>query len=107
LGTELTREAPVEILQQFGFVDKQGNPVPEVINSLKTIPQGAATTVWAATSPLLNDKGGVYLEDVDVAGLALGSSFENGVKPYSLEETSAKQLWNLAEKLTDITFKVD
>jgi NAD(P)-dependent dehydrogenase (short-subunit alcohol dehydrogenase family) len=106
-GTELTREAPVEILQQFGFVDEQGNPVPEVINSLKTVPQGAATTVWAATSPLLNDRGGIYLEDVDVAGLALGSSFENGVKRYSLDETSAKQLWNLAEKLTDITFKVD
>lgn len=105
-GTELTREAPVEILQQFGFVDEKGNPVPEVINSLKTISQGAATTVWAATSPLLKDIGGVYLEDVDVAGLALGSSFENGVKPYSLEETSAKQLWDLAEKLTDITFKV-
>lgn len=106
-GTELTREAPVEILQQFGFVDEQGNTVPEVINSLKTIPQGAATTVWAATNPLLNHIGGVYLEDVDVAGLALGSSFENGVKPYSVDETSAKQLWYLAEKLTDIVFKVD
>jgi len=106
-GTELTREAPVEILQQFGFVDEQGNTVPEVINSLKTIPQGAATTVWAATNPLLNDIGGVYLEDVDVAGLALGSSFENGVKPYSVDETSAKQLWYLAEKLTDIVFKFD
>jgi NAD(P)-dependent dehydrogenase (short-subunit alcohol dehydrogenase family) len=106
-GTELTREAPIEILQQFGFVDDQGNVIPEVINTLKTIPQGAATTVWAATSPLLNETGGVYLEDVDIAGLAIESSMQSGVKPYSLEEASAKQLWDLAEELTGATFEVD
>jgi len=31
--------------------------------SLKTIPQGAATSCWAAVSPELNGKGGFYLED--------------------------------------------
>jgi hypothetical protein len=58
-GTELAREAPIEILQQFGFLDEQGNPVKDVIDSLKTILEGAATTIWAATSPLLNELGGV------------------------------------------------
>lgn len=106
-NTELTREAPLEILQQFGFYDKQGNIVPEVIASLKTIPQGAATTIWAATSPLLNEKGGVYLEDVDIAELAIDSSKPSGVKPYSLEEASAKRLWELTEKITGITFNVN
>lgn len=105
-GTELTREAPVEILQQFGFLDEKGNTVPEVINSLKTIPQGAATTVWAATSPLLNETGGVYLEDVEIAPIANDSSLQGGVKLYSLEEASAKQLWSLTEKLTGVTFNV-
>ena len=105
-GTELTREAPTEILQQFGFLDEKGNPVPEVIDSLKTIPQGAATTIWAATSPLLNEVGGVYLEDVDIAALAIDSSVPNGVKPYSLDEASAKQLWKLSEELTGVTFNV-
>jgi NAD(P)-dependent dehydrogenase (short-subunit alcohol dehydrogenase family) len=105
-GTELAREAPVEILQQFGFLDDKGNPVQEVIDSLKSIPQGAATTIWAATSPLLNETGGVYLEDVNIAELAIDSSIPNGVKPYSLEEASAKQLWKLTEELTGITFKV-
>ncbi|MFC0608460.1 hypothetical protein ACFFGQ_12005 [Rufibacter quisquiliarum] len=38
----------------MGFCDAEGNMLPEVLASLKTIPQGAATTVWAATSPLLN-----------------------------------------------------
>jgi len=106
-GTELAREAPIEILQQFGFLDDKGNPVPEVIDSLKTIPQGAATTIWAGTSPLLNKIGGVYLEDVDIAELAIDSSIQNGIKPYSLDETNAKNLWTLSEKLTDITFTVD
>lgn len=106
-GTELAREAPIEILQQFGFLDDKGNPVKEVIDSLKTIPQGAATTVWAATSPLLHEIGGVYLEDVDIAELSIDPSIFTGVKPYSLEEASAKQLWKLTEELTGVTFKVD
>jgi NAD(P)-dependent dehydrogenase (short-subunit alcohol dehydrogenase family) len=103
-GTELTREAPMEILQQFGFYDDKGNPVQEVLDSLKTIPQGAATTIWAATSPQLNETGGVYLEDVNIAQLAVDSSVPNGVKPYSLNEASAKQLWKLTEELTGVTF---
>ncbi|HEY0770076.1 MAG TPA: SDR family NAD(P)-dependent oxidoreductase, partial [Sphingobacteriaceae bacterium] len=62
-GTELGRDASIELFQQMGFCDAQGNVLPEIIASLKTIPQGAATTVWCATSPLLNNVGGVYCED--------------------------------------------
>ena len=105
-GTELTREAPIEILQQFGFYDDKGNIVPEVIASLKTIPQGAATTIWCATSPLLNNIGGVYCEDADIAELATGQEFSTGVKPYSLNEASAKRLWSLTEELIGITFEL-
>jgi NAD(P)-dependent dehydrogenase (short-subunit alcohol dehydrogenase family) len=106
-GTELTREAPIEILQQFGFVDAEGNEVKEVIDSLKSISQGAATTIWAATSPLLNNLGGVYLEDVNIAELATDPLAQSGVKPYSLDEESAHKLWVLTEELTDVTFKID
>ncbi len=105
-GTELLREAPLEMLQNFGFYDEKGNPVQEVIASLKTIPQGAATTIWTATSPLLNNIGGVYCEDSNIAELALGQEMEAGVKPYSLDETSAKRLWKLTQELTGITFEV-
>jgi NAD(P)-dependent dehydrogenase (short-subunit alcohol dehydrogenase family) len=108
-GTELIREAPVELLQQFGFYDAQGKIVPEVIASLKTIPQGAATTIWCATSPLLNDIGGVYCEDGDIASLALGQGFSEGVKSagvmaYSVNAADAKRLWQLTEELTGIAF---
>lgn len=105
-GTELLREAPLQILQQFGFYDDKGKPVKEVVDSLKTIPQGAATTVWAATSPLLNNIGGVYLEDADIATLALGQEMSAGVKPYSLDESDAKRLWKWTEELSGIAFEI-
>ncbi|SHM81291.1 NAD(P)-dependent dehydrogenase, short-chain alcohol dehydrogenase family [Chitinophaga jiangningensis] len=98
-GTELGREAPLELFQKMGFCDADGNMLPEVLASLKTISQGAATTVWCATSPLLNHTGGVYCEDADVAALATGESTSGGVKPYSLQESSAKHLWTLTEEM--------
>jgi NAD(P)-dependent dehydrogenase (short-subunit alcohol dehydrogenase family) len=103
-GTELIREAPMELLQQFGFYDAQGKVVPAVIDSLKTIPQGAATTIWCATSPLLNSIGGVYCEDADVAALSPGQEMSAGVKAYSVDAANAKRLWQLTEELTGIPF---
>ncbi|WP_375586892.1 SDR family NAD(P)-dependent oxidoreductase [Flagellimonas aurea] len=104
-GTELAREAPLELFVKMGFCDEQGNMLPEVAASLKTIPQGASTTIWCATSPLLNNIGGVYCEDNDIAELYLGQEFSAGVKPYSVDETNAKRLWELSEKLTGTTFQ--
>ncbi len=106
-GTELGREASVELFQKMGFCDEQGNIKPEVVASLKTIPQGAATTVWAATSPLLHNLGGVYCEDVEVAEINHEQTFSPGVKSYSLDENHAKQLWKLSEEMTGIIFDVD
>lgn len=106
-GTELGREASLELFQQMGFCDAQGNILPEVLASLKTVPQGAATTVWCATSALLNNIGGVYCEDADVATLATGSAGSTGgVQPYSLDEANAKRLWKLSEELIGTPFLV-
>lgn len=106
-GTELGREAPLELFQKMGFVDDQGNMLPEVLASLKTIPQGAATTVWCAVSPSLNDIGGVYCEDAEVALLSPDHTAGQGVKPYSLDRESAKRLWTWSEEVTGITFNAD
>lgn len=111
-GTELGREAPLELFQKMGLCDAQGNVLPEVAARLKTIPQGAATTVWCATTPMLNDIGGVYCEDADISELDLGTiehrfddpSTSRGVQPYSLDEVNAKRLWKLSEEMTGITF---
>ena len=106
-GTELGREAPVELFQKMGLCDKEGNILPEVLAGLKTIPQGAATTVWCATSPLLNDIGGVYCEDADIAPLQTDASVPGGVKPYSLDQTKAARLWKLTEEMLEFTFEVN
>lgn len=110
-GTELSRDASIELFQQMGFCDAEGNILPEVAASLKTIPQGAATTVWCATSPMLNDIGGVYCEDADVAELDLGHTVSfsepRGVQAYSLDRASAQKLWTLSEEMTGVTFALD
>ena len=106
-GTELAREASAELFQQMGFCDSEGNLLPEVAASLKTVPQGAATTVWCATSPTLNNIGGLYCEDADIAGLAADAPASGGVQAYSLDKSNAKRLWTLSEAMTGITFHVD
>jgi NAD(P)-dependent dehydrogenase (short-subunit alcohol dehydrogenase family) len=106
-GTDLAREASLQLFQKMGILDDGGNIRPEVAATLKTIPQGAATTVWCATSEMLNDLGGVYCEDADIAELdAPGSSTTHGVAPCSLDEASADKLWKLSEDLTGVAFKI-
>lgn len=106
-GTELAREAPLELFIKLGYCDAEGNVLPEVAASLKTIPQGAATTVWCATSPLLNEIGGVYCSDCDITGMATDEPMSDGVKHYAVDEENAKRLWDLSEQLTGITFKIN
>jgi len=106
-GTELAREASIDLFRQMGFCDADGNIFPEIAASLKTIPQGAATTVWCATSPLLNVIGGVYCEDGNIAAWADDASTYSGVMPYSLDEANAKRLWDLSEEMTGIKFRID
>jgi NAD(P)-dependent dehydrogenase (short-subunit alcohol dehydrogenase family) len=112
-GTDLGRIAPIALFQQLGTHDAAGNIFPEVAARLKNVAQGAATSVWCATSPQLNDIGGVYCEDVDIAQLDEGNIEHNysdpsslrGVKHYSLAAENAKKLWDLSEKMTGLVFE--
>ena len=103
-GTELAREASKELFIQMGFYDKNGEILPDVAANLKTIPQGAATTLWCATSPKLENIGGVYCEDCNIAKLNSELGSTSGVNPYSLQKTNAERLWELSEKITGIKF---
>ncbi|WP_281638260.1 SDR family NAD(P)-dependent oxidoreductase [Flavobacterium marginilacus] len=106
-GTELAREASIEMFQKMGFLDADGNILPEIAANLKTIPQGAATTVWCATSPKLENIGGVYCEDADIAPLVNNESIGiSGVELYSLDKLNAKKLWNLSEEMTGVVFQI-
>lgn len=69
----------------------------------KTIPQGAATSCWAATAEELEGKGGVYCEDCHVAQQD-DESTTGGVRSYALNTSFADQLWKLSEELTGAKF---
>jgi NAD(P)-dependent dehydrogenase (short-subunit alcohol dehydrogenase family) len=69
----------------------------------KTIPQGAATSCWAATAPELEGKGGVYCEDCHVAAVDDVSS-TGGVRSYALDSVTADRLWRLSEELTGAVY---
>ena len=73
----------------------------------KSIPQGAATSCWAATASELEGGsglgGGVYCEDCHVAEVDDESS-TGGVRSYALNPSFADQLWKLSEELTGTKF---
>lgn len=64
----------------------------------KTIPQGAATTVWALTAPELEDHGGAYLEDCSVAERNDAEGSRGGVRSYAIDPDRAAALWTRSEE---------
>jgi NAD(P)-dependent dehydrogenase (short-subunit alcohol dehydrogenase family) len=101
IHTALHRHLPHEELVRIGLVGADGTPT--VSDHLKTPEQGAATQVWAATSPQLADLGGVYLEDCDVAGIrASDDGTAKGVYPYAVDPDEAARLWTLSAELTGV-----
>ena len=70
---------------------------------VKSIAQGAATTVWAATSLQLNGRGGVYCADCDISPLVPDASEQpGGVRRWAIDAAMAEQLWKLSEQLCGI-----
>jgi NAD(P)-dependent dehydrogenase (short-subunit alcohol dehydrogenase family) len=73
----------------------------------KTIPQGAATSCWAATAAELEGGsgigGGVYCEDCHVAEID-DESASGGVRSYAINPSYAEQLWSLSEDLTGVKY---
>jgi NAD(P)-dependent dehydrogenase (short-subunit alcohol dehydrogenase family) len=74
--------------------------------TLKTVEQGAATSVWCATSPQLESMGGVYCEDVDIAE-PVNADFAgtHGVRPWAIDPRLAEQLWKKSEAWTGVSFE--
>jgi NAD(P)-dependent dehydrogenase (short-subunit alcohol dehydrogenase family) len=69
----------------------------------KTIPQGAATTCWAATADELADVGGVYCEDCHIAQVD-DENPTGGVRSYAIDRQTADRLWSLSEELVGESF---
>jgi NAD(P)-dependent dehydrogenase (short-subunit alcohol dehydrogenase family) len=70
----------------------------------KTIPQGAATSVWAAVVAPANAVGAHYCEDCRVAEAAEGPGLRGGVQPYALDPEHAKALWAKSEEMVGERF---
>jgi len=63
----------------------------------KTVPQGAATSVLLAASPLLDKVGGRYFEDCNEAAVVTRRPADYaGVASYALDPANAERLWDTA-----------
>ena len=98
--TPLQRHLPDEEMVALGWKNADGTIPPAVQASFKTPEQGASTTVWAATSPKLTGKGGVYCEDCDVARLAGPASQRwEHAREWVCDDARAEKLWAMSEKI--------
>ncbi|MFZ1426559.1 MAG: oxidoreductase [Geminicoccaceae bacterium] len=103
LGKHLTREE----LLALGVIDADGKPILDPSRNLKTAEQGAATSVWCATSPQLDGMGGVYCENCDIAppvpehGSASSGTGSPGfgIMAHAIDPEAAAHLWSLSQRL--------
>jgi len=74
----------------------------------KTIPQGAATSVWAGVVAPADEIGGCYCENCHVSPVLTTdgniSMMSEGVRPYALDPERAKALWAKSEEMVGETF---
>ena len=95
--TPLQRHLTRAEMVGYGWIDEDGNPLNP---GFKSPEQGAATQVWAATSPQLDGIGGVFLEDCEVAEVSTDDT--PGVRPYAIDPRSAERLWTVSAELTGV-----
>jgi NAD(P)-dependent dehydrogenase (short-subunit alcohol dehydrogenase family) len=91
--TELGRHLTPEDLANF--------PGAKSVDELryKTVESGAATSVWAATSPELEGRSGLYCEDCHVAGPAVEDGVQEGYSSWARDPEAAARLFALSEEL--------
>jgi NAD(P)-dependent dehydrogenase (short-subunit alcohol dehydrogenase family) len=71
----------------------------------KVVPEGAATSTWAATSPQLAGMGGVYCEDCEIAEVTVPGSPTaeiRGVDAHAIDPEQAARLWKVSAELTGV-----
>lgn len=80
--------------------------MPQRLKYMKSLEQGCATTIWAATSRELEGKGGVYCEDCEVAGPIPQTSpdptIAPGFAPWAFDPEGEKRLWKISLHLVGL-----
>lgn len=108
MSTDLGRYLSGEELRAAGVIDENGKPILDPAKNLKTAEQGAAISVWCATSPQLDGMGGVCCENSDIAppvpkedeanrssdAIRRVGSKPLGVMPYAVDPEAADRLWS-------------
>ncbi|MEV6795147.1 SDR family NAD(P)-dependent oxidoreductase [Streptomyces sp. NPDC051320] len=97
--TPLQRHLSREEMVAASWIDADGNLVDDTFKSPE---QGAATQVWAATSPQLDAMGGVYCEDCDITEPAGSDGAVAGVCDHATDPGEAARLWTLSAELTGV-----
>lgn len=103
--TDLARHMDPAIAEAYGMIDKEGRPIIAPEKGWKNTQQGAATTVWAATSPLLATIGGVYCADCNISALVEPGDQAlsvNAVSPSVIDPLTAGRLWHMCEQLSGV-----
>jgi NAD(P)-dependent dehydrogenase (short-subunit alcohol dehydrogenase family) len=102
IKTELDRHmAPGELEATVERINAQQAAEGRPHFQFKTIPQGAATSVWSAFVAPAEEVGGRYSEDCQVSQVTEGlvSPVSPGVRPYALDPEHAKALWAKSEEM--------
>jgi len=100
LGRHMTPEVRQALIDSIAANTPPGTPAFRY----KTIPQGAATSVWAAVVAPADAVGAHYCEDCHVAEVVENESFGDGVRAYALDPDNAKALWAKSEEMVGETF---
>lgn len=101
LGRHMTPESTAALVESINASNAAaGAPAFE----WKTIPQGAATSVWAAVVAPADEVGGRYCEDCHVAEIQDGEGLRGGVRPYAIDPDNAKSLWAKSEEMVGEAF---
>jgi NAD(P)-dependent dehydrogenase (short-subunit alcohol dehydrogenase family) len=104
IQTELGRHMTPEATQRLIVEINASQPKGATPFSWKSIPQGAATSVWAACVADAEKVGGRYCEDCHVAEVTTVPGLRGGVQPYALDPQRAQALWMKSEELVGERF---
>jgi NAD(P)-dependent dehydrogenase (short-subunit alcohol dehydrogenase family) len=105
IQTELGRYMTPDVMQQLvDRINKTNAAAGQPAFTWKTIPQGAATSVWAGVVAAPDHVGGLYCEDCHVAEPAEGDDLRHGIRAYALDPEHAKALWAKSEEMVGERF---
>ena len=104
IHTELSRHMSEGDLDRLVEDLNRDLPPGEPPFSFKSIPQGAATSVWAGVVAEADAVGGRYCEDCHVAERVDDPRIRRGVRAYALDADRARALWALSERMVGETF---